>query len=251
MLRLAALLPSAQQRAAIAVLPDEKTLEARFALHRPAGSPLAGVPYFLKDSLRRRRRTHPGRFLVHCRKCGPNPAVDSAIVRAFAPGGAVLGGKAHLHEVCPTGSPARTRFSATWSIRVFPGRTSGGSSSGSVAPRRGGRRAAGDRLGHRRSVRVPAAFCGLHGFRLTPHDRVDPRCLFPLSRRASIPPGGSRRMTADMRLAIIARSSACTAAGANPRGSYLEPAGLDPDVAVACRAAAVPRSYAPADPARP
>src|SRR5438046_5629551 len=48
LLRRAQALPEAQRRAAIVRLPSAAELEARFAA-APSDTPLAGVPYFLKD----------------------------------------------------------------------------------------------------------------------------------------------------------------------------------------------------------
>jgi len=242
MLRRVAALPEAQRRATVATLPDEATLTARFAAC-PRSSPptlLGGVPYFLKDLFDAAGEpTAAGsNFLPEIR---PAPARDGAMVRALSAAGAVLGGKAHLHEFAYGLTGENPNFGDVEHPR-FPGRTSGGSSSGSAALVAAGvvPLAIGTDTGG--SIRVPAAFCGLFGFRLTPHHAFI-RDAFPLA--PSFDTAGWFTANAhDMRRAIsalvILRGSERT-----PRGCYIEPPGLEPDVAAACRAAAA--ALAPPD----
>jgi amidase/aspartyl-tRNA(Asn)/glutamyl-tRNA(Gln) amidotransferase subunit A len=235
MLRRVDALSPALRTAAIAVLPDEAALVTRFACP-PRPSPpslLSGVPYFLKDLFDvAGEPTRAGSaFLAEVR---PVPAADSAIVRSLRSAGAVLGGKAHLHEFAYGLTGENLHFGDVEHPR-FPGRTSGGSSSGSAALVAAGvvPLAIGTDTGG--SVRVPAAFCGLFGFRLTPHDRFIGDA-FPLAPSFDTA-GWFTANAGDMRRTISAlvglRGSQRT-----PRGVYIEPTGLDPDVAAACRTAA-------------
>jgi amidase/aspartyl-tRNA(Asn)/glutamyl-tRNA(Gln) amidotransferase subunit A len=171
MLRRVAALPDTQRRAAIATLPDETILTARFAAV-PRSSPpslLGGVPYFLKDlfDVAGEPTLAGSLFLPEVR---PAPARESALVRGLRDAGAVLGGKAHLHEFA-YGLTGENVHSGDVEHPRFPGRTSGGSSSGSAALVAAGvvPLAIGTDTGG--SIRVPAAFCGLFGFRLTPRDK--------------------------------------------------------------------------------
>jgi amidase/aspartyl-tRNA(Asn)/glutamyl-tRNA(Gln) amidotransferase subunit A len=84
-------------------------------------------------------------------------------------------------------------------------------------------------------VRVPAAFCGLFGFRLTPHDDWI-RDAFPLAPSMDTA-GWFTANAADMREAIGALVGLRNSQR-EPRGCYLEMPGLDAEVAIACRAAA-------------
>lgn len=224
---------SAKQRsAALAVLLDEPALAARFAA-APAGSPLRGIPYLLKDLFDvAGQPTFAGSsFLPDVRAA---PVRDSAIVRDLGAVGAVLAGKTHLFEFA-WGLTGENAHYGDCEHPRFPGRTTGGSSSGSalavaadVVPFAIGTDTGG-------SIRVPAAFCGIFGYRGVPSDAwiSDAVPLAPGFDTA----GWFARSAADMRLAIGALVGLRTEAR-EPRGCYLEMPGLDPDVARALRAAA-------------
>jgi len=235
MLRRVAALPPGQVRAAIATLPDEAELTERFAIQaRTAHSaPLRGVPYFAKDLFDVAGMPTKGGsiFLAEVR---PIPATDSALVRALRGAGAVLGGKAHLHEFA-YGLTGENRHFGDVEHPRFPGRTSGGSSSGSAALVAAGvvPLAIGTDTGG--SIRVPAAFCGIFGFRLTPRDAYI-RDAFPLAPSFDTA-GWFTANAADMRVAIGALTG-LRGSQRTPRGCYIEPPGVDPDVAAACRTAA-------------
>lgn len=96
------------------------------------------------------------------------PEADGALVKTLREAGAVLAGKTHLHEFAYGITGENPHYGDVEHPRL-PGRTSGGSSSGSAAavsagvvPLAFGTDTAG-------SIRVPAAFCGLFGFRMAPH----------------------------------------------------------------------------------
>ena len=225
-------LPAAQQRAVIAALVDEATLTANFAACARTG-PLGGVPFFAKDLFDAAGMpTLAGStFLPEVR---PTPANDGAFVGALRHAGAVLAGKTHLHEFA-YGITGENPHYGDCEHAHFPGRTTGGSSSGSAADVAAGivPFALGSDTGG--SVRVPAAFCGLFGFRLTPHDDWI-RDAFPLAPSMDTA-GWFTANAADMRDAISTLVGLRTSQR-EPRGGYLEMPGLDADVATACRTAA-------------
>ncbi len=232
-------LSPAQQRAVLAWLCPEPELAARFAA-APRDRPLGGVPFFAKDLF-----DFPGTptfagsvFLPEVR---PAPPAGGAFAQALAAAGAVFAGKTHLHEFA-YGITGENPHYGDVDRPGFPGRTTGGSSSGSAAAVAAGLvpLALGSDTGG--SVRVPAAFCGLFGLRLTPHTPwiAD---AFPLSPTCDTA-GWFTRSAADLRLTVQALLPAPRPAGGTaPRGLYLELPGLDAEVSVACRAAAA--AFAP------
>jgi aspartyl-tRNA(Asn)/glutamyl-tRNA(Gln) amidotransferase subunit A len=241
MLRRVAAMPPGQLRAAIASLPNEIELTKRFThqARNPSTSPLRGVPYFIKDLFDVAGEPTRGgsAFLAEVR---PTPPVDSVMARTLQAAGAVLGGKSHLHEFA-YGLTGENRHFGDVEHPRFPGRTSGGSSSGSAALVAAGvvPLAIGTDTGG--SIRVPAAFCGIFGFRLTPHDAFI-RDAFPLAPSFDTA-GWFTANAADMR-ATISALTGLRGSQREPRGCYIEPPGLETEVATACRAAA--EMFAPA-----
>ena len=230
-------LPAAQQRAAIAHLSSEHELAARFAAV-PVTAPLGRVPYMAKDlfDVAGTATLAGSTFLPEVRPAGGN---DGALIHVMRKAGAVLAGKTHLHEFA-YGVTGENPHYGDVEHPGFPGRTTGGSSSGSAAvvaadivPLALGTDTGG-------SVRVPAAFCGLFGFRLTPRDPwiADAVALAPSYDTA----GWFTRTAADLRTSIRALVGLASAPR-EPRGCYLEMPGVDPDVARACAVAA--RHFAP------
>lgn len=229
-------LAPAQQRAAIALLRPEAELAAEFAQSNAGPArPLAGVPFFAKDlfSAAGTPLFAGSTFLPELR---PPPEADGYAVAALRRAGAVFAGKTHLHEFAYGVTGENPHYGDCEHPR-FPGRTTGGSSSGSAAvvaadvvPLALGTDTGG-------SVRVPAAFCGLFGFRLTPGDAWI-RDAFPLA--TSFDTAGWFTGTAgDMLLAheALLEPNAVSSA-AEPRGVYLEYADVDAEVGAACREAA-------------
>jgi amidase/aspartyl-tRNA(Asn)/glutamyl-tRNA(Gln) amidotransferase subunit A len=235
------LLPPAQRRAVFAYLPDPAALEATFA-SAPPDSPLRGVPYLLKDLFDvAGLPTFAGStFLPEIR---PNPARHGAIVRDLQAAGAVFAGKVHLHEFA-WGLTGENPHYGDCEHPHFPDRTSGGSSSGSAAavaadvvPFAVGTDTGG-------SIRVPAAFCGVYGFRGVPHHPwiAD---AFPLAPSYDTA-GFFTRTARDLRIvleALLAPHRSETLL----RGCYLALPGVDAEVAAACAAAAAALAP-PADP---
>ena len=222
----------AQRRATLAALVDESALAAAFAA-APAGSPLRGVPYLLKDLFDvAGMPTFAGSsFLPEVR---PTPDRDSGIVGELRAAGAVLAGKTQLFEFA-WGLTGENAHFGDCELPQFPGRTSGGSSSGAAAavPADNVPLAIGTDTGG--STRVPAAFCGIFGFRGAPHSShiSDAVALSPRFDTA----GWFTRTAWDLSTAIEALVGLRTSERV-PRGCYLEVPGLDPEVEIACRAAA-------------
>lgn len=231
--RATTLLSTEQQRAVFAHLPTEAELIAHFAT-APAGSPLAGVPYLAKDLFDvAGLPTFAGStFLPEVR---PEPTTDSALISAVNAAGAVFTGKTHLHEFAYGITGENPHYGDVEHPR-YPGRSTGGSSSGSAAAVAAGivPFALGTDTGG--SIRVPAAFCGLYGFRGAPrHEWIAD--AFPLAPSFDTA-GWFTTTAADMRTALAALVGLGTASPRPPRGCYLEIPGLTPEVAYACRAAA-------------
>ncbi|GAB1488363.1 amidase [Opitutaceae bacterium] len=159
------LLPE-QRRAIIAWEVTESELARALAV-APAGA-LAGVPYLLKDLFHVGGvpTQAGGTFLPDVM---PRPRTDGRMVQSLRATGAALAGKTHLHEFA-YGLTGENPHSGDVDHPAHPGRTSGGSSSGSAAAVAAGivPFAIGTDTGG--SVRVPAAFCGLYGLRLSPHE---------------------------------------------------------------------------------
>jgi len=174
--RVAALAPALRQ-AAVAWLKPERELAAELA-GRSARQPLRGVPYLLKDLFDLAGTpTRAGSTFLH--QLRGLPARDSALVERLREIGASCAGKTHLVEFA-SGLTGENPHYGDCPHPQFPDLLAGGSSSGSAALVAAGvvPLAFGTDTGG--SVRVPAAWCGLHGFRLTPGDGLI-RDAFPLS----------------------------------------------------------------------
>jgi amidase/aspartyl-tRNA(Asn)/glutamyl-tRNA(Gln) amidotransferase subunit A len=224
--RLAQRLRPGQVRAAVAALASEADLTRELAAARGSG-PLAGVPFFAKDLFDTAGwSTFAGStFLPEVRPARG----DSRWITELKRHGAVLAGKSQLHEFA-YGITGENPHYGDCEHPHFAGRTTGGSSSGSAALVAAGvvPFALGTDTGG--SVRVPAAFCGIYGFRLTPGDPWI-RDAFPLSPTCDTAgwfTANAEDMRQTWRLLMAPESVAPT-----PRGAYLALPGLDPDVATA------------------
>lgn len=240
--RVNARLSPEQKRAVIAWMPDEAALGAMFAAAPHDGGYVLGrVPYLAKDLFDvAGAPTYAGSTFLP--KVRPAPRTHSALIRAARSAGLVCAGKTHLHEFA-YGITGENPHYGDCDHPRFPGHTTGGSSSGSAAAVAAGivPLAFGTDTGG--SIRVPAAFCGLFGLRLSPGDPWA-RDAIPLS--PSFDTVGWFTATAtDMRHAIEALIG-FGGAGRSLRGCYLEMPGVDPAVASACRNAAE-RFAGPAD----
>jgi amidase/aspartyl-tRNA(Asn)/glutamyl-tRNA(Gln) amidotransferase subunit A len=231
-----------QARAVLAWLrPETELADALTEARTRAAGPLAGVPFFAKDlfDVAGLPTLAGSTFLPEARGI---PERDSACVAAVRATGAVLAGKTHMHEFA-YGITGENAHYGDCEHPHFPGRTTGGSSSGSVAAVAAGivPLALGSDTGG--SVRVPAAFCGLYGFRLTPGDAWI-RDAFPLAPTFDTA-GWFTADARDLRTTLAALLGLGAGPVREPRGCSLELPGLDAEVAAAFRTAAA-RLAAPA-----
>jgi len=149
----------------LSVLEYEARREARYAVEAlgrgEVWGPLHGIPIAVKDliDVAGARTTAGSDFLRE------NVAAEDAdVVKRLKAAGAIIIGKAHLHEfaigatnVNPHYGPARN----PWNLDLSPGGSSGGSAAAVAAGLCAG--ALGTDTGG--SVRVPSALCGLTGVR--------------------------------------------------------------------------------------
>ena len=251
-------LPAPLRRAALAWLRPEAELAAGLssggsgsrptaAGQEPGPPSLHGVPYLLKDlfDLAGVPTRAGSTFLEHVR---PLPTRDCTIATRLTGLGAACAGKTHLVEFA-SGLTGENPHYGDCPHPHHPGRLPGGSSSGSAALVAAGVTplAIGTDTGG--SVRVPAAWCGLYGFRLTPGDELI-RDAFPLAPSLDTA-GWFTAHAADMQIAVQALAGPAAPARGAPRGCYLNARKLVPDmepaVATACDYAAASLS-ARADP---
>lgn len=227
----AAALPAAQAKAALAWLADERSLCAELERGRASGGPLAGVPFAAKDLFDAAGLpTFAGSaFLPEVRPEHPTgvaPA-DGAFIAALRRSGAALAAKAHMHEFA-YGITGENPHYGDCELPGHPGRTTGGSSSGSALLVKAGvvPLALGTDTGG--SIRVPAAFCGLYGLRLTPHHPwiADG---YPLAQSFDTP-GFFTANAPDLSVTIDALLPAAEPAVRAPRGAWMTLPGLDPAV---------------------
>ena len=173
-------LPDKQVSAAIArILPKEDLIQALEQSASNTDRPLAGVPFLLKDlyDVAGWETTASSLFLSKVR---PTPESSSALARAFIQAGGVFAGKTHLVEFAFGMEGSNCHFGDGVHPH-FPERVSGGSSSGSVWAVASGLVpiASGSDTGG--SVRVPAAYNGIFGVRVTPDHPWSKEGCFPLS----------------------------------------------------------------------
>lgn len=156
-------------------LAEARQLEAEQQQGKWRG-PLHGVPIALKDNIDTAGiRTTAASALFADRV----PAEDAEVVTRLKSAGAVLLGKLNLHEFAAGGTTAVTYFGAVhnpWKRERSTGGSSGGSAAAVAAQLCFG--ALGTDTGG--SIRQPAAFCGIAGFKPT-YGRVSNRGVIPLS----------------------------------------------------------------------
>lgn len=157
--------------------------------HGVVASPLAGVPVSIKDLFNVRGEPTPAgsTLLAHA----PIAQADATIVARLRAAGAVIVGRTNMTEFAFSGigynphyGTPRNPFERT---RVFEhrgvrtnGRIPGGSSSGAAVSVTDGMALVGIGTDTGGSVRIPAALCGLTGFKPTAR-RVSRDGVFPLS----------------------------------------------------------------------
>jgi amidase/aspartyl-tRNA(Asn)/glutamyl-tRNA(Gln) amidotransferase subunit A len=222
-----------QSRAVIAALADDDKIMAEIAAATSKGSPLI-APYFLKDlfDLAGLPTRAGSVFLAETR---PIPTRDSAIVEVLRAAGAICAGKTQLHEFA-YGLTGQNPHYGDCSHPRFPDRTTGGSSGGSAAVVAAGivPFALGTDTGG--SIRLPAAFCGLFGYRHIPGDAWI-QDAFPLAPSCDTA-GWLTGTAADMQAILGCLCGNKRPADREPHGCYLECGDLDEDVRLACRKSA-------------
>ena len=138
--------------------------------------PLHGIPLALKDLIDVAGVPTTAASAVFEHRIA---AEDAEVVRRLKRAGAVIVGKNNLHECAYGGSGLISRYGPAKNPR-YPGRTTGGSSSGSAAAVAAGLcygAIVSDTAG---SIRLPAALCGVVGFKPT-YGLVSARGVMPLS----------------------------------------------------------------------
>ncbi|GAA2091461.1 amidase family protein [Pseudolysinimonas kribbensis] len=142
---------------------DADAVDAAVA-HGDDPGPLAGLPVLAKDNddVRGLRTTHGSRWFADA----PPAERDGLAVGRLRAAGSIVVGKTNVPEFCIEGFTDNLVFGATrnpWNPQRSPGGSSGGSAAAlaaGLAPIATGTDGGG-------SVRIPAAFCGLVGYKPT------------------------------------------------------------------------------------
>ncbi len=171
----------AESRAALTGMLSREAMELAWRKAEGMdGEPLQGIPFLAKD-LYHVKGTPVGAGSVFLPEVTETPTESSPLVRALQEKGAVFAGKTQLNEFAYGLSGENPHFGDVCHPD-FSDRLAGGSSSGSAwAVRKGlvpfalGTDTAG-------SIRVPAAYCGLFGFR-HPREEWSRQGCFPLASR--------------------------------------------------------------------
>lgn len=218
-------LPTATRQAVFSFIPGEDELQQSWRKSMTQRhKPLAGVPCLLKDLFDvAGLPTHAGSaFLSEVR---PTPDHNSMLHDVFLSAGAVFTGKTHMNEFAYGLDGTNAHFGDCPHPR-FPELISGGSSSGSafavgrgIVPVAAGSDTAG-------SIRVPAAYCGVYGYRLQP-DIWSQSGVFPLA--SSFDTAGWFTASAADMAEMVRRFLDPESAVQRPRGMYFDtfPVGYD------------------------
>ncbi|MDH4107877.1 MAG: amidase [Gammaproteobacteria bacterium] len=138
--------------------------------------PLHGIPIGLKDNIDTAGIPTTAASAVLADRV---PASDARVWQLLAEAGAVLLGKLNMHEFAYGGTSAITHFGPVhnpWNPAHIPGGSSGGSAA-AVAARLCAAALGTDTLA---SIRLPAAYCGVVGFKPT-HGLASIRGIIPVS----------------------------------------------------------------------
>lgn len=160
-------------------LAEARAAEVEIARGEWRGS-LHGVPIALKDNVETTGvRTTAGSGVLK----DYVPARDAEVVQRLRAGGAVILGKTNMHEFAYGGSSAISYFGPVrnpWGNSRTGERSPGGSSGGSAAAVAAGLCYAAIGTDTGGSVRQPAAYCGIVGFKPT-YGRVSATGAIPLA----------------------------------------------------------------------
>jgi aspartyl-tRNA(Asn)/glutamyl-tRNA(Gln) amidotransferase subunit A len=146
--------------------------------------PLHGVPIALKDLIDLEGRVTTGGSRVWADRVSP---VTATLARRLVAAGMIVLGKTHTVEFAMGGWGTNTHMGTPrnpWDRAVH--RTPGGSSSGSAVAVAAGLTPAAIGTDTGGSVRVPAAWCGLAGLKVT-HGRISTHGVLPLSTTLDTP----------------------------------------------------------------
>jgi aspartyl-tRNA(Asn)/glutamyl-tRNA(Gln) amidotransferase subunit A len=138
--------------------------------------PLHGIPLSLKDLIDVAGVPTTAASAVFEHRV---PTADAEVVRRLKAAGAVMIGKNNLHECAYGGSGVISRYGPAQNPR-YQGRAIAGSSSGSAAAVAAGLCFGAIVTDTAGSIRLPAAFCGIVGFKPT-YGLVSARGIMPLS----------------------------------------------------------------------
>ena len=166
--------------AVITVLAEPARAAARRverAVARGSAGPLAGVPVTIKDLIvtQDAATTLGSRVLPD----GLPPAPDAPVVARIRRAGGVVIGKANLHEIALGVTTVNEHFGPArnpWN----PERIAGGSSGGSAVAVAAGMGLGSVGTDTRGSIRIPAACCGITGFKPS-YGAVSTEGVFPLA----------------------------------------------------------------------
>lgn len=161
---------------------DESLLSADVTTASDTIQPLFGLPFSCKDNINARgfATTAGTRGLMDF-----HPSKDAPIIARLKELGAVLCGKNNMHELS-FGVTSRDGVWGSVENPVHPGRIAGGSSGGSAAAVAAGVCAFSVGTDTGGSVRIPAALCGLAGFRPST-GRYPSEGIVPVSRTKDTP----------------------------------------------------------------
>ncbi len=153
-----------------------RSLERRLARRQPVGA-LAGVPVAVKDLLFTKDAPTTAGSRIY--GDGLPPQTDAEVVRLLRRAGAIVVGKANLHEVALGVTNLNEHFGAArnpWNRD----HVSGGSSGGSAVAVAAGLVPLAVGTDTRGSIRIPAACCGITGFKPT-REALSVRGVLPLA----------------------------------------------------------------------
>ena len=162
--------------------PDTLAAQSKAALANHPGGALAGLPIVAKDNINTRQFPTSGgtrAMLNHV------PATDAGVVKDIVAAGGFVGAKAGMHELA-FGITSNNAVSGAVRNPVAPEMIPGGSSGGTASAIAAGIFPAGLGTDTGGSCRIPAALCGIVGFRPTT-GRYSTDGVIPISKTRDTP----------------------------------------------------------------